>query len=440
MRGKVLVVLALAALLTPLGALPAQSAGGLCFGQFPTMFADAGVDTIGSAGNDVILGTAGPDTIFGNGGRDTICGEGGDDTLWGGPGRDRIDGGDGNDLIDPGGGQNQMLKGGAGNDTIRSRGEDSKAYGGAGHDTVTAKAYGMFQEIYGGLDDDRLFVRMSNAGAYGGPGHDVLRSYAAFVDLHGDTGNDRIYSGYRNGLDAGDGFDRCHLDVAVPGTGCERVTLLCYGGEPLPPEPPDNLTNAFGDFDGNGVDDTLYVWKEGTQWVAHIETDGGFGGEAVLGTSQYDVARAIGGHDINGDGVDEAFLQVATGASTTVLGIFTLWEAVGSPATGLYCGLVPVMYAEAPAETSFIIGGPVLFQNGLQCRANHTLREYSQDTSDGYTYTQHRYDYDYLPGFGITDPVVHQTASSVGTLYSPADDAQIALGASFTCGSLSLYP
>ena len=264
---------------------------------------------------------------------------------------------------------------------------------------------------------------------------------AAFVSLEGNDGDDRIFSNYRNGIDAGAGFDSCELGLATPGTGCERVTLLCgSGGEPLPAEPPGDLTTATGDFDGNGVTDDLYVWKDGTQWIAHIETDGGFGAQSVLPTSQYSPARAIGGHDIDGDGVDEAFLQVEAGASTTVLGIYTLWEAVGSGAEGFSCALLPVKYSTAPAETSFIIGGPVLFQNGLQCRANHTLREYSQDTTDGITYTQHRYNYDYLPGFGLADPVVHPTSSSVVTLHSPTDDALIALGASFTCGTLSLYP
>ncbi len=420
MRGKALVVLALAALLTPLAALPAHSATS-CFGMPPTITVTVpGVITYGTAGDDVILGTAGDDTIRGGLGKDRICGLGGSDDLRGGPGRDRISGGDGNDYLRGDAGSNQILKGDGGNDIIR--------------------ADGTGDEIRGGLGDDVL--RAYHPGTvFGGPGADTLQSFAAFVALYGEGGNDRIRSNYRNDLDGGPGFDRCYLDMTVPGTGCERVTLLCgSGGEPLPTEPPDDLTTATGDFDGNGSADDLYVWKDGTQWIAHIETDGGFGAEIVLPTSQYSPARAIGGHDVNGDGVDEAFLQVEAGASTTVLGIYTLWEAVGSPTTGFSCALLPVMYSTAPAETTFIIGGPVLFQNGLQCRANHTLREFSQDTPDGVTYTQHRDNYDYLPGFGLADPVVHPTSSNIFTLHSPANDALIALGASFTCGTLSLYP
>jgi hypothetical protein len=438
MRGKALVVLALAALLTPLAALPARSAT-YCFGLLPTMFAVAGIDTIGTPGNDVILGTDGPDTIYGNGGRDTICGRGGDDTLVGGPGRDRIDGGEGDDLIIAGGGHDQILLGGDGDDTIRSTGDNTRAYGGPGNDTIIGKVYGLFQELYGGSGNDRLSAHSGYMDLSGGLGNDVLRSFAAFVSLHGDAGNDRIFSNYRNDLDAGTGFDSCELGLATPGTGCERVTLLCgSGGEPLPAEPPDDLTTATGDFDGNGVADDLYVWKDGSQWIAHIQTDGGFGAQTVLPTSEYTPARAIGGHDINGDGIDEAFMVVDAGASSEVVGIYTLWEAVGNPVDGFSCALRPVWYDYAPADAAFVIDYGILTQTGLQCRDNHTLREYYQETTDGTWFQQTRRDYSYDPSFGIGDPVITQIGTGTLTLYPPAP--AIDLAGQFSCGTLSLYP
>ena len=246
MRGKALVVLALASLLTPLAALPAQSTT-YCFGLPTTMSAAPGVPTNGTAGNDVILGTEGPDTIYGNGGRDSICGAGGDDHLVGGAGRDRLDGGEGADLIIGGGGHDQVLLGGGGNDTIRSTGDDTRAYGGAGDDTLIGKQYGLFQELYGGSGNDRLTAHTGYLDAYGGIGNDVLRSFSAFVSLEGNDGDDRIFSNYRNGLDGGNGFDRCSLDMTVQDTGCERVTLLCgSGGDPLPGDPPERLANRPG--------------------------------------------------------------------------------------------------------------------------------------------------------------------------------------------------
>lgn len=442
MRGKALVVLALAALLTPLAALPARSTS-YCFGVPTTMSAVPGGTTNGTPGNDVILGTAGNEHIYGNGGRDLLCGAGGDDHLAGGAGRDRIDGGDGDDLIIAGGGHDQVLLGGDGNDTIRSTGDDTRVYGGPGNDTIIGKIYGLFQELYGGSGNDRLYAHSGYMDLYGGVGNDVLRSFAAFVSLYGDAGNDQIFSSYRNGLDGGNGFDRCSLDMTVQDTGCERVTLLCgSGGEPLPGDPPDQLSNASGDFDGNGSNDDLYVWKDGTQWIAHVETDGGFGGEVVLPTSQYDTAEAIGGHDVNGDGVDEVFVKIGAGASTDIIGLFTLWEAVGSPTTGFSCALRPISldWASPDEPASWVIDYGILTQTGLQCRLNHTLREYYQDTADGTTYLQQRHDYSYTPSFGIGDPVISSIGTSSVTLTSPADDALIALGGSFTCGTLSLYP
>ena len=46
------------------------------------------------------------------------------------------------------------------------------------------------------------------------------------------------------------------------------------------------LSIRHGDFDGDGLQDTLYVWKDGSDWIAHIETDAGFGAQTVLPTDQ----------------------------------------------------------------------------------------------------------------------------------------------------------
>jgi hypothetical protein len=421
MRGKALVVLALAALLTPLAALPAPAAT-YCFGMPATIIvAVPGVVTYGTAGDDVIVGTEGDDIIRGGLGKDRICGLGGNDDLRGGAGRDRISGGEGDDVIWGNAGSNQLLKGDGGNDTIRADGSEDEIRGGLGDDVL--KAYGP-------------------GTVYGGPGADILQSFAAFVALYGEGGNDRIRSSYRNDLDAGPGFDRCYLDMTVPGTGCERVTLLCgSGGDPLPAEPPEELSNASGDFDGNGVDDTLYVWKDGSQWIAHIETDGGFGAEIVLPTDELIPAKAIGGYDVNGDGIDEAFIKVDAGASSDIVGIYTLWEAVGSPTTGFSCALRPVsFFPHEEAKASFVIDAGINQQTGLQCRADHTLREYNQETVDQIAYTQHRYDYVYSASFGTSYPMLWNNATTQVDLLWPADQTLINLAGQFTCGTLSLYP
>jgi hypothetical protein len=423
-RAKALVVLALAALLSPLAALPARSTT-YCFGVSSTMTAVPGHITYGTPGDDVIVGTAGSDVIRGGLGKDRICGLGGDDDLRGGAGRDRISGGDGNDVIWGNSGTSNLLKGDGGHDTLRADGNEDEARGGLGDDVL--KAYGP-----GSL--------------WGGPGGDILQSFAGFVALYGEGGNDRIRSGYRNDLDAGPGFDRCSLDMTVPGTGCEAITLLCgSGGDDLPagfPASVNDPSSAAGDFDGNGVEDTLYVWRSGSTFYAHVETDGGFGAQATWPhpVDGDHAAWALGGHDVDGDGLDEAFVVVDAVDSPVTVGIFTLWEAIGSPTTGFSCALRPVWHESTATALRFpIYNGPDV-QTGLQCRGDHTLRAFDQSYAGGVLYTQSRYDFAYSPSFGSGDPVLSPTSNDTVSLSAIDDAAQIALGGQFTCGGLSLYP
>ena len=400
MRGKALIVVALAALLTPLAALPAQSTTP-CFGVLSTMTAVPGEVTFGTAGDDVIVGTAGDDDIRGGRGRDRICGLGGNDDLRGGAGRDRISGGDGDDLIDGNAGENEVLSGGAGNDTLHARGQGTTAAG--------------------------------------GPGADTLVSFGAFLVLRGNGGNDHITSGYRNDLDAGTGADHCALDMDVAGVGCETQELLCGSlGAELPGGPLTSLTTASGDFDGDGAPDTLYVWRDGTTWMAHVETAAGFGAQHELDTPPAEPAAAIGGYDINGDGIDEAFAVVGSGASRTIVGLGTLYEPVGSPAIGLFCDLVGIEFGSGAAAT-FPVGASAANMNGLTCRsAQHALRFYVQDTADGITFQQHRYDHAYHPNFAVDDPWLEAVADWHGILTWPADAAAIERAGEFHCGTLAL--
>jgi Ca2+-binding RTX toxin-like protein len=400
MRGKAFVLLATAALLAPLAALPAGSVT-YCFGREPTIFASPGVPTNGTSGPDVILGTAGNDVIRGLGGNDRICGLGGNDNLEGGAGRDRLDGGAGADTLRGGAGTGNVLRGGPGDDSLIATGPSDKVRGGSGSDYIDAES-------------------------------------TSFSTQRGGAGADTIFSGYRSDLNAGAGVDHCGLGLDVAGTQCETVELLCgSGGEPLPVFMVSG-TEAPGDFDGNGITDTLYVWRSGVGWVAHIETDGGFGGEIILPTAGADSAEAVGGYDVNRDGVDEAFVKVGFGAHADIIGLYTLYEPIGSPALGFSCGMKAITFHGVPAEAEFGIGASLMQQSGLACRANGTLREYQQGTADTVHYTQQRFDYDYVPHFGIAPPHLGTPALSVAFLTLPADADAVYRASELTCGSLSL--
>ena len=410
MRGKAFAVLALAALLTPLATLPAHSAPPLCFGEEATVPVVPGVPTVGTDGDDVIIGTDGPDSIRGGKGRDRICGLGGNDYLRGGPGRDRISGGSGDDYVKGEGGLRHLLVGGPGNDNI--------------------VAYGDGDWVWGKGGDDYIYTYSADDTSVGaGPGDDV------------------IATGDRTRLDAGDGTDDCRLETGVDPVNCETLRLLCgsSGGIDLPADMGSlvGLTSAAGNFDGDPDADTLYVWRDpGLGWVMHIELSGGYGVRSVLGAPAEHLA-AIGGYDINGDGIDEVFAQVGSAPRPTV-GIGTVYLPFGS---SLYhCTLEGPQFGSG-ADALFPIGlstDPTYtteFDNGLACRGGeHTLRQFVQQEWTGGDYLQHRYDYIYKPHFGRDDPELAPFADA-HVLLDPGDPGDLVIierAREFHCGGLAL--
>ena len=131
-----------------------------CLGQTPTIVAQPGVETVGTAGPDVILGTDGPDVIRGMGGADLICSMGGNDRVHGNGGADRIVLGGGNDRAVGGPGRDTIV-GGRGADRINGNGGADTIRGGGGGDTIN-----------GGGGRDNLFGNNGRDTLNGGPGAD----------------------------------------------------------------------------------------------------------------------------------------------------------------------------------------------------------------------------------------------------------------------------
>jgi Ca2+-binding RTX toxin-like protein len=130
------------------------------------IYAQPGVDTYGTNGDDVIIGTNGPDRIFARGGNDIVCGAGGADTIYGGNtsddiGVDHLDGEHGQDVIYAGG-DNDVVLGGEGNDIL---------YGEEGNDSVRGESEMDFLNCGGGLGD---FGDGGTNPAGGGPENDSL--------------------------------------------------------------------------------------------------------------------------------------------------------------------------------------------------------------------------------------------------------------------------
>ena len=341
----------------------------------------------------MIVGTEGNDQIRGGKGRDRICGLGGNDDLGGGAGRDRISGGAGNDWIKGEGGLRHLLVGGPGDDTIIAHGD---------RDTVSANG-----------------------------GSDYIYTYASdYTGVQAGPGDDAIDAGDWTKLDAGGGTDDCRLETGVVPVNCETLRLLCGGGTGGIDLPEDlgslaGLTSAPGDFDGDPDEDTLYVWHDPVDgWIIHIELDNGYGVQSVLGAPAENLA-ALGGFDINGDGIDEAFAQVGSAPRPTV-GIGTVYLPFGS---SLYnCTLEGLQFGSG-ADAFFEIGPStnpgVEPDNGLACRGGeHTLRQFVQEPWIGGDVLQHRYDATYEPNFGIDNPRLVPFADA-HVLLDPADPGDL---------------
>lgn len=394
-----LITLSLLALLLGLVTVPA-GAETLCFGQPATIQASGGLTT-GTPGPDVIIGTAGTDVIRGLGGNDRICGLGGNDELWGMGGRDRLSGGPGDDVLRGGAGTKNILNGDAGADRLIIGSFGDTARGGAG--------------------DDRIDARQ-----------------AGFAVLRGGGGRDTIFSGYRDDLDAGAQQDHCGLAPGVPGTNCETLELLC-GTQDVGPVLMPSPSVGYGDFDGDGQQDTVSVWHSGTVWQGLLSTNAGFEDGFTLPTGPAEQAGVIGGYDINGDGIDEILLKVGAGAHADIIGLYAFHQPDGSPATGLSCAVKPVTFsAGPPAAAEFPIGASIGTASGLACLPSHSLRALEQETADGTHYTQTRYDYDYLPGFGTGFPHLGMPAASLVSLVRPTDQTAIDAAGTLACGGLGL--
>ena len=200
---------------------------------FTSGLSPVAVDLTGTNANDTLQGSdlgdtldggiAGVDMIDGHDGNDLI--HGGDepadwyagDQLQGGAGDDTVYGDGGNDLL-LGGTGNDWLIGGAGNDTLDGQDGNDLLEGGTGNDALSTYMYGGLDTLRGGDGDDTL--NGNHQGVLdGGAGNDSLSGHDG-IDYLGGTGTDRIAvtvdskSGLVSHIDAGDGNDTIHLDLA----------------------------------------------------------------------------------------------------------------------------------------------------------------------------------------------------------------------------------
>jgi hypothetical protein len=444
--------------------------------------AGGGADEVhGGSGRDRIDGGGGNDWLFGDNGRDKILGGTGDDTLSSWSGDDVLIGGSGNDEL-WGGGHDDILRGKSDKDTLMFSKSFDVLDGGMGLDWFDASGVakapslpglkidlkaGVYKgsvggrgtitgienvegtgrddniignpltvnRLRGGNGDDRILADSVGDLADGGNGDDKLIGETWFIDLRGRAGDDLIIAKARGIANGGVGWDRCRIGPGSTPFGCEKHRLICPGvGEPLNGSA-TSLTTASADFDGNGKDGVLQVYRVGSTWYIRVETDSGYGAVNTLPTLGVEAARAIGGHDINKDGLDEAFVVTGAGASTELVSIYTMFEPLGA-APNLRCDVEPVTISGTTADATFPVGATVGTQSGLVCLGGG-VRGISQ-SGDGTNYQQTRSNYSYAPGFGNSQPMITWLNSKLLNLTRPGDDAIIDAAGTLDCGSLSL--
>lgn len=152
------------------------------------------------------------------------------------------------------------------------------------------------------------------------------------------------------------------------------------------------VTEAAGDFNGDGTPDTLVVYGTGNDatpapYVVRVEL-GGDGGTVETpivdaATDPNQNVKALGGSEISaraglppdGSGA-EAFVAVGSGASTFLVGVYQLKA----------CQLVRL----AGAGSTFPVGGTVTHLSGVRCdgvSGGVRLVRVSAESTDGETYT-----------------------------------------------------
>ena len=124
------------------------------------------------------------------------------------------------------------------------------------------------------------------------------------------------------------------------------------------------FSGGSGDFDGDGNVDELMTYQMGPdQWrVRVVFADGGGADAAIAEGLDFAPPRPIGGYDIDGDGPQEVFLTVGSGASTVQVGFFDVADCVATRVTS--GGLAAV----------FGVGGSVGMVSGIFCPGDGTIQ------------------------------------------------------------------
>lgn len=220
MRRKTVTTVSVMALWFALpGPLSPVQAAVVCDGRVVTIQGVAGMPTIGTPGDDVIVGSEQADVIDGAAGNDTICGLEGGDTIRGGPGDDRLFGGldeayevdDGyfGDLVVPGPGDDHVDLGDDPSSEDIWIAESPVWYDRVSfRDAARRVDVNLFKGAAAGEGTDTIAVPQFSAGIIGSAHDDTLIGSSTRDLIQAGGGDDRVMGR--------DGDDRLEPDVVGP--------------------------------------------------------------------------------------------------------------------------------------------------------------------------------------------------------------------------------
>ena len=148
------------------------------------------------------------------------------------------------------------------------------------------------------------------------------------------------------------------LEEATTTEDDEADEAACPDAAPIPADA-TSFTDAPVAYDGNGDGqaDTLTVYEHDGDWMLHVEWGAGGTAEAWLDEAGSMGARPLGGHDLSGDGADEAWVAMAGPAAGSIVGIY---RTEG-------CELIPVFDADTGSPFTFTVTATVGTFSGATC-------------------------------------------------------------------------
>ena len=209
-------------------------------------------------------------------------------------------------------------------------------------------------------------------------------------------------------------------EPAAPTTTTTGPSADCPGtGAGGLPADGQDLSEALGDFDGNGSVDQQFVYSSRSGWHMRIVLSSGFGADVEIDARS---ARAVGGFPM-GEGGDMAAAVVGSGASAQEIGMFAFRD----------CTIVPVTLPDGD-RAEFAVGGSVGEGHGLECREGE-LVESTARSRDGRTYTSEQVVYR-LEGTSLVE--VRRAEGT--TLDNRTAEPLVRLHYQLTCGTLGIGP